>query len=88
MAGPVEFRLYMRRFTLTDAASGIVPIREQVSPQHQICMYIGPELQYRYKMKISEGGKIEMVWSDWYPVPVVREGENEKGDVASDTGAT
>lgn len=69
----MEFRYYHRRYTLHDL--GIHPPITDRDGTH----YIPNVLQYRYKMRVTQGSTVEMVWSDWTNVPVVKEGSPEDG---------
>ena len=67
MSAPVEFRYFHRFFTIQDAKAGIPPLNDGKE------LYCPCVLQYRYKMRTSVGGQVEMVWSDWLTVPTVKE---------------
>lgn len=68
MSGPIEFRYYLRAFSLDDLASGAQPIRLDGR------MYAPPALQYRYRERVPNGSETTLQWSDWQAVPIVREG--------------
>ncbi len=68
MSAPIEFRLWAKLFELSDLHAGVQPIR--LGPQ----IFCPAILQYRYKQRISVGGKVEMDWSDWTGIPLVYEG--------------
>lgn len=77
MAAPIEIRNFHRKFTLQDAVDGIMPIRD---PQRPAELYVPAVTQYRYKQRVTTGGNVEMIWSDWQNLPFVKEGSPE--DVA------
>lgn len=68
MSAPIEFRLFAKLFGMPDLQAGVQPIR--LGPQ----IFCPAVLQYRFKQRISTGGKVEMDWSDWQGVPMVYEG--------------
>ena len=74
MAAPIQLRNFHKRFTLDDAVAGVMPIRDLKKPEELYCPAVS---QYRYKMKINSGDKIEMVWSEWIVMPFVKEGSPE-----------
>lgn len=69
MSSPIEFRYYLRAFTLTDLAQGAQPMRLPSG------MYAAPTLQYRYKERVPNGAETTLQWSEWVAVPVVYEGQ-------------
>ena len=60
MAGPVEFRFYHQKFTLEHARAGIAPLRDQTTAGVEL--YLPAAMQYRYKMRVTDGGKVDMIW--------------------------
>ena len=76
MAAPIEFRQYLRLYTLDDARRGLQPIRLPQGPQGVTELFSGPVLQYRYRERINVNGDLAMRWSDWIEVPIVREGDD------------
>ena len=81
MAAPVEFRFYLRKFTLDDARQGTAPIKQQTGPpgpngMAPWDMFAPPQLQWRYKEKVHVDGKPVLEWSPWADVLFVREGED------------
>lgn len=79
MAAPVEFRYFHRKFSMEDAELGINPVRLPPNIQKLYCPTV---LQYRYRMRITEGGQIETVWSEWQNIPVVIDGAPVPKDAA------
>ena len=79
MASPVEFRHYLRKFTVDDARNGLQPIKQIVGPAVNgvapIDIFAPPVLQFRYKEKVVVNGQVSLEWSDWADVAIVREGE-------------
>lgn len=69
MSGPVEFRLFARKFTLDDLKVGIQPMRDGGE------FYCPAVIQYRYKLRLRVAGEISTDWSDWQYIPFVKEGE-------------
>lgn len=82
MATPVEFRHFLRKFTLEDLKSGIQPIRQQLGPmvngQAPIGLYAPPAFQFRYKEKLHVDGAAKLEWSEWLDIPFVREGDEDR----------
>lgn len=76
MASPIEFRYFVRLFTLDDARQGATPIKMPQGPQGAIQLYASPMLQWRYRERIAEGDALSMRWSAWQNVPIVREGDD------------
>ena len=80
MSSPVEYRYYLRRFTIADLKAGLQPLQQRVGPvvngQAPTELFAPPQLQYRYKEKVHVDGKPTLEWSDWIDVPFVREGED------------
>ncbi|HWG34687.1 MAG TPA: hypothetical protein VN650_10990 [Gemmatimonadaceae bacterium] len=70
-AGPIEFRYYMRAFTLDDIARGLQPIRMAQG------IFAPPMLQFRFRQRVANGDATRAEWSDWRDVPYVREGDGE-----------
>ena len=68
MSAPVEFRYWMREFTLGDLQQGAQPLRFDGR------LYVPPALQYRYRERVPNGSELTLQWSDWQTVPIVREG--------------
>lgn len=69
MSSPIEFRYYLRSFTLADLAQGAQPMRLPSG------MYAPPVLQYRYKERVPNGAETTLQWSEWIAVPVMYEGQ-------------
>ena len=67
MSSPIEFRHYLRAFTLNDVRGNVQPIRMEGGR-----LYAPPALQWRYREKTADGS---IQWSDWQDVPFVREGD-------------
>ena len=80
MAAPVEFRNYLRRFTLDDARNGVTPQRVPTGPivngQQPWDLFNPPVLQFRHRERVNSGGNVVMEWSAWQDVPFVREGDD------------
>lgn len=80
-SAPVEFRYFLRRFTLEDARMGVQPVRLTVGKpdergQQPFDVFVPqPELQYRYKERVYQDGKPLMQWSPWLTIPAVRDGD-------------
>lgn len=75
MSAPVQFRYFHRKYTLDDARAGHPVITDRDGQ-----IYIPNVLQFRYKMRVTIAGAVEMQWSAWQPVPVVKEGSPEDTD--------
>lgn len=74
MAAPIEFRQYLRLYTMDDARRGLQPIRLPRGESGAIELYTGPALQYRYTQRSRDAGVV--TWSEWQDVPIVREGDD------------
>ena len=68
MNGPVELRFFARVFTLQHLEQGFQPQRASNGR-----MYTQPELQYRCKRRVHEGGEVRLIWGDWLPVKLQHE---------------
>lgn len=68
MSAPIEFRLHSKLYEMADLYAGVPHV--QMGKQ----LFCPAVLQYRYKQRISTGGKVEMDWSDWLGIPLVYEG--------------
>ena len=82
MAAPVEFRQYIRKFTLADARNSIQPIKLPTGPavdgQQPFELFVPqPILQFRYKEKVFLNGAQTLEWSPWADVGFVKEGDEE-----------
>ena len=76
MASPVEHRFYLRKATMDDIAQGMNPLRERL-PDGSVQLFRPiPELQFRYKEKIYLNGAVQLEWSEWITIPLVKEGED------------
>lgn len=79
MSAPVEYRHYLRKFTLDDLRNGLQPIKQPTGPavngQQPWEMFAPPILQYRYKEKVQVDGKMTLEWSPWIDILYVREGD-------------
>lgn len=77
MASPLEFRHFMRKYTLDDCAAGLQPIRQQIDGRVEL--YAPPVLQFRYRSgkQQDQSGEISFLWTDWSDVPYVRDGDEE-----------
>jgi hypothetical protein len=74
MASPIEFRQYLRYFTLQDGEVGVQPLRQ---PQHGVTrLFMPPQLQFRHKEKIHVDGQPTLEWSPWIDVLYVCEGDD------------
>lgn len=77
--GPIDFRHYVRKYTLDDARAGTQPLRLPTGPsiggQQPMDLFAPPVLQFRYKTKVHVNGTPTLEWSEWIDVPVVREEE-------------
>ncbi len=71
---PVELRLYSREATLQDIASGVQWQRANDNGK----LYCTAILQYRCRHKVKRDGAIAIEWSEWYGIPLVREGVEEQ----------
>ena len=74
MAGPVEFRLYAKKFTMDDLRMGVQPMRDGND------IYCPAAIQYRYKQRLVIAGKGELQWSEWSYIPFVKEGDKAATD--------
>lgn len=70
MSGPVEFRLFAKKFTMNDLKLGVQPIRDGAE------IYCPALMQYRYKHRLSVAGEIKTEWSPWQFIPFVKEGDS------------
>lgn len=71
LSSPIEFRHYLRTFTLEDVRENLQPIRARDGR-----LYAPPALQWRYRLaRIGPDGGTTMQWSDWQDVPYVCEGD-------------
>ena len=67
MSSPIEFRHYLRAFTLEHVRASVQPIRARDGR-----LFAPPALQWRHREKTAEGA---IQWSDWQDVPYVGEGD-------------
>lgn len=63
MNPPVELRQYLRKVTLDEIASGVVPVRQNLDKG--VVLYHPPVLQWRVRQKDG--------WSEWFDVGYARE---------------
>ena len=76
MSSPLEFRYWLRYYTLDDARNGSQPIKLPQGPQLVTQLFAAPALQWRYRERIQNGDALSMRWSEWQDVPLVREGDD------------
>lgn len=86
-AAPIEFRKYLRKFTIDDARNGINPVRLPTGPTTSE-LYAPPVDQYRYREKVYVEGKPFGQWSAWIMVPVVREEDGAPESAPENTAAS
>jgi hypothetical protein len=72
MSGPIEMRLYAKKFTMDDLKQGVLPIRDGAD------LYCPALIQYRYKQRLVIAGKGDILWSDWMYIPFVKQTDDEK----------
>ena len=74
MPAPIEFRHYLRYFTLDDAKAGIQPVRAEQNKA--VTLFMPPVLQFRYREKTMLNGAPALEWSEWSDVQFAREGDD------------
>jgi len=76
LASPIEFRHYLRLFTLDDARNGVQPLRLPRAIDGRTELYAPAVLQFRYREKVATvNGGVDLQWSEWQDVPIAREGD-------------
>lgn len=75
----IEFRHFLRRYTLADAEAGVTPQRQLIDGKW--CLFAQPSLQWRARERAKgSDGNVTMEWTPWFDVLFVREGIDDAAD--------
>lgn len=76
MAAPIEFRYFLKSFSLADAESGTTPVR-QIYPDGKVRLFNPPALQWRARERVlhEDNSVVGFKWGPWSDVLYVRAGD-------------
>lgn len=83
MAAPIEFRYYLREYTIEDVKAGVQPLRQFVAGR--VKFFAPASLQWRARERsASADGKVSMEWGPWSDVLYVRAGDDQAGETQAE----